>query len=507
MEESEAGYRQAIQIYDELAKEDPESETQESDYWEMKRGLAVVLIGQSKISDAEKAFSEVVAGRQRQVHRFPKIPGFRLSLAGSLNDLGIFYARSGQLDVALEKFTASLEINKAIAAENPEILSYRRLLAYDYNNLAPLHESLGDSKEAVNCHRNAYRLRKELADESPQMQGYRAELAVSASGLGEQLYGQPGQEVEARRLMGEAIGLLSQLTTESPEVPIHRHKLAIAKRSLAMALVDTEPDEATRITLDSIEILAGLATENAGDPKYTRHGAFSHQVLGSLQLNEGDDDAAVQSYRKAESMLGSISRARPEDFEFRQNFAEGSLRLARALDAVELHVEAADQFRQSLESWRALLEEIPDNRSSQSQQASTRSAYARFLSLSPDLTQRDAALAKDLAKKAAEFDEEDPEFLATLALACYRLNETNDAMQAIEKAISLRTDSGRESEWLIKMLILQSQDEDASSAFEEANRLRDTSREDNDRLDAEFISRLRNEVADLPEDGDGANEL
>ncbi|MEM1068246.1 MAG: protein kinase [Planctomycetota bacterium] len=497
MDESEKGHREAIVVYDKLFAEHPEMEAYRDDYWEIKRGLAVVLISLGKIPDAEKAFTEVVEARRKQSEDFPRVPSYRRDLSGSLNDLGIFYARSGMLDQALEHFTASLEVNELLVEEYPEIVAYRRMLAFDYNNLAPLQSSLGNSDEATDCHRNAYRLRKELVTQSPDMEVFRFELAVSASGLGDSLKFQTGHEQEAVTLLRESTDLLEQLTSDSPEVPLFRHKLAIAKRALAQSIRHDQTEEAIQLTRDSIRLLDDLAKAIPDDPKYTRHGAFSRQSLGEIQLNARDDEDSISSYREAEIMMASICQDRPEAFEFRQNHADGVLRLARALDVAGQHEEAVKQMQHTLELWNQLLMEMPDNRESLVQKMRIQEAYARILCLCPDSEFRNSEEAVRMATEAVSFDESSSDYRATLALAQFYDGDIANALHSIDLAIDLRDESKsprEEADQLIRAMILHKQSSTSIDEItEELEKLAAESDEQVDRLSAEWLSRLREE--------------
>jgi tetratricopeptide (TPR) repeat protein len=97
--------------------------------------LGVVLRGQGKPEEAEKALSRGVEIKTKLVADFPTVPKYRQQLARSLNNLSVTLDELKQREAASAAITEAIKLEEKLVADFPGVPMYAIELAGTYSNM------------------------------------------------------------------------------------------------------------------------------------------------------------------------------------------------------------------------------------------------------------------------------------------------------------------------------------------------------------------------------------
>ncbi len=132
----------------------------------------------SEIDAAEQAYAGAVSLFDALATEFPHEPAYSLSLARSLNEIGLAYRTKGRTKEAEDAIRRSLDRAERAATEFPNRPEFRQVMAHNLHDLAILHHESERFLEAERDYRRAIGLREKLVAESPTDPDRRHELAA-----------------------------------------------------------------------------------------------------------------------------------------------------------------------------------------------------------------------------------------------------------------------------------------------------------------------------------------
>ena len=159
---AEQEYQEALQIYQELAVENPRSFLQY--VATTLNNLAVLHSNKNEIVIAEQEYQEALQIYQELAVENPR--SFLPDVAMTLNNLAVLHWNKNEMAIAEQEYQEALQIRRELAVENPR--SFLPDVATTLNNLAVLHSDKNEMAIAEQEYQEALQIRRELAVENPR---------------------------------------------------------------------------------------------------------------------------------------------------------------------------------------------------------------------------------------------------------------------------------------------------------------------------------------------------
>lgn len=277
----------------------------------------------------------------------------------------------------------------------------RREWGHALNNRGLLQARTGQSDKGIEDLHQAQAIQQELlqGNLSSQLRDeIQGDLACSLCNEAFVLTNQ-GHAAPAANLLESAIAMEKKQTKALEESPLRSARLAVSLHNLACLRVDSDIEQAERLTREALSIQQRLTHGDPGSVSYTSDYAVGCNNLAVLLLREGKNEAAAEAYQEAVSLGEKLVARAPEVVPYRCDLAISVNNFGRALLRLQRTAEAREQFHRACE----LLEGLRDQHGPQ----------LDFLS----------------ALSGANFN---------LGVALHALGETSAAQTAMEHAIALQ---------------------------------------------------------------------
>ena len=282
--ESEKMHKEAIQIYERLAKEN--QKVYESDLATSYNNLALLYSNTQRFKESEEMYNAAIQIRERLVKENPK--AYESDLASSYNNLALLYSNTQKFKESEEMYNAAIQIYERLAKENPKV--YEKDLAMSYNNLANIYRDTQRFKESEEMHKAAIQIRERLAKENPKV--YEKDLAMSYNNLA-LLYSGTQRFKESEEMYNAAIQIYERLAKENPKV--YEKDLARSYSNLALLYNGTQRlKESEEMHKAAIQIYERLYNNNPQE--YQKVLAFSYYCLGTLMTENNKQDDAIGAF-------------------------------------------------------------------------------------------------------------------------------------------------------------------------------------------------------------------
>jgi tetratricopeptide (TPR) repeat protein len=399
----------------------------------------------------------------------PDDPASRRELAGACSLLGQVLKRTHRKAVAEPVIRRAIRLLAPRPTDSPAGPRDRYLLAELYLSLAQVVPR-DSAEEAI---RTAAQLADQLVADSPSEVQYRGLQVTARMRLGSAQV--PGQRHEAEAILREALALLERL----PAGPDRQLSATIRLHLAAVLEATGRPAEAEADCRKAVELLQQVVQDQAFNGALALGELFgAYEQLARLVAKAGRTEEATAIRRRALDALGRFvdglpreeayeniamgtfsqftSRLRwPGEAQEREPVCRETLALAERL-ATKLPgrpgpqallaywhaslgliltargrpAEAADEYRQARDGYRAVLELAPNR-------APSLNNLAWLLATCPDPQFRDPGQALDLARKATELAPQYGYLWNTRGVAHYRVGDWEAACAALEKSVAL----------------------------------------------------------------------
>jgi tetratricopeptide (TPR) repeat protein len=345
-------------------------------------------------------------------------------------------------------------------------------------------------------------LLEELAQQFPDKPTYTAKLANAQNLLAFAGVANRQQKLE------RSVQLMEGLVERYPEEPEYRYELALRLSNLTMDVTGAgNLKEGEKLCRRAIEILDKLTKSPSPKPDYYRVLAAAAENLGDNLRQAGNWSEAVENYRKAidaHRPLTPDPSGLPEYQHYLTPFlwhnlgnsyrglgvSLGELKSVEEAEsafaqAVRIHDRLVEDFPTAEQYWTALFRDHRDSgamywargRSGKADRAfgqalkSAERMVAAFRGLGlphelpqffvtcPDPKWWRANLARELASEATKRDPEWVHHWIALGIAQYRLGDYRSAINALEKAMSLRHEGHGDDHLFLAMAHWQHRDE------------------------------------------------
>jgi tetratricopeptide (TPR) repeat protein len=241
--EAEKSYIEALSIYRELTKNNPDA---------YRPDLAMTLnnFGSWQLDnnrpEAEESYTEALKIRRELAKENPG--AYRPHVAGALNNLGNWQSANNRPE-AEESYTEALSIYRELAQNNPD--AYRPDVAMTLNNLGNW-QSDNNRAEAEESYTEALGIYRELAKKNSD--AYKPDVAMTLNNLG--IWQSDNKRPEAEESYTEALKIRRELTKNNPDA--YQPDLAMTLVNLALYYRDNAPHKNlplkyAREAMDTIE--------------------------------------------------------------------------------------------------------------------------------------------------------------------------------------------------------------------------------------------------------------
>jgi tetratricopeptide (TPR) repeat protein/predicted Ser/Thr protein kinase len=333
------------------------------------QGLGKVLKEQNRFGEAEAAYRQAQALRERLVRDHPDQPGYQRELADTHYFMGACMApQEGKTAAAEQAYEQALAAQRQLSEAHPDRPEYRRDLARTLNNLGILLRG-GGREKAERCFREAVALQNRLIEEEPSAPELRREAARTYTNLGvclEEAAANPstGESIpkearqfrqQAKEAFDAAWNILHDLSERYPIVPAYRSDLSGVYLNLGQLLVRMEQPGQAREAFHWAGTLREDVVKLAGPvPAYRRDLARAYRAQAYFDSSQDQPDQAADLYAKALAIQKELAAAYPAVPEYRNDLGNTLNGLARLryqkhdLAGAQQYLEEALQLHRDL---------------------------------------------------------------------------------------------------------------------------------------------------------------
>jgi tetratricopeptide (TPR) repeat protein len=398
---------QAVALFQELASAHPGLSAYQKKLADSYICLAQAYLYTDRQNDAvEPAYRQAIALREGLAHSQPNDPQGQKDLAQAYSSLahllGVTRRRS-DLDALYGK---AVPLQERLVREYPHVAEYRFDLAFSYNHWGNHYRDLSYTpkakevrRKAEDCYRKAIALRQGLVDEYPGIPDYRRDLAITCLNQAF-LHRRFGEWTKAETYYQQALPLLERLAREHPDVPGYRMALGRNYMSRASALTSMRRyAEAEESVQKAIGLQKQLVHGHAEMIEHICDLCLSYRNLGDLCVDTRRIAEAESAYQKVLELNAEIEKRFPGVSHYQRNSEDSYLN----------HI-----------AWK----------------------LATHRGAGPQV----GARAVEFAKRAAALKPQTSSYWNTLGAAHYRAGDSQAAVAALEKSMSL-SKGGDSSDW------------------------------------------------------------
>ena len=302
-EKAERTYLDALEIYQRLAKSNPERF--EPDVAGTQNNLGNFYSDLNLYEKAEKAYLDALEIRQRLAKSNPE--RFEPDVATTQNNLGIFYKDLNLYEKAEKAYLDALEIRQRLAKSNPE--RFEPDVADTQNNLGSFYSDLNQYEKAEKVYLDALEIYQRLAKSNPER--FEPDVAMTQNNLGN-FYSDLNQYEKAEKVYLDALEIRQRLAKSNPER--FEPFVATTQNNLGNFYSDlNQYEKAERAYLDALEIYQRLAKSNP--ERFEPFVATTQNNLGSFYSDLNQYEKAEIAYLDALEIRQRLAKSNPERFE------------------------------------------------------------------------------------------------------------------------------------------------------------------------------------------------
>jgi tetratricopeptide (TPR) repeat protein len=299
--------------------------------------------------------SEALPPTQRAVDLYEQLAQedperYGADLASALNDLGVRFYELGRTDEALPPTQRAVDLREQLAHARPD--RFDPDLARSLINLGIRYSELGRPEEGLRPTRRAVDLYEQLARTSPVH--YDADLARALINLGLR-YAELGRSAEALPPVQRAVEIRERLARSRPDR--YNPELARSLTELGIRLTELgRPAEALPATRHAVDLHERLV--DANPDRYEPDLSRTLTNLGTQLAMVGRSDEAVPHLRRAVEIRERFARTSPD----RYNASLAKSLTALAVRHLELGRpgEALPPAQRAVDLYQALVQTNPD---------------------------------------------------------------------------------------------------------------------------------------------------
>jgi serine/threonine protein kinase/tetratricopeptide (TPR) repeat protein len=357
--DSERALREAVGVFDRLARQNPANAEFIGGKASALINLGLALREHADVPGTLDAFRQC----ETTLAAFPG-PKLRdqdrMTRAKGLHNIGQIEEGQGRHNDALRSYEKALDVYDALRREAPQDAERRASLALCYRSISVARMALGDADEALKAGAKAQGLLEELVRQNPAVTNYQWSLSVVYDDLGiaRKKLNQPDEAMSAYR---KAEAILRKLLAADADSRGNRQSLAMVCRNIGnLHRLAGRLDDARKSYEESKNLLEQLVAGDPNTPGIRRELLHSLGVYGDIKLKLRQPEEAVQAFEQAVTHARWLRQRLPQDLSATEelSMALGNLAIGRrAAGRADLAVSATEE---RLALWPENPEEICD---------------------------------------------------------------------------------------------------------------------------------------------------
>ena len=446
-EAAEPELRRAVELYSRLAEDYPELVSYRLRQAQSQGNLGELAFKASRDADAEAAFRRTIDLFAALVRDHPDQPDLRERLCSTYSSLAMTLDRTKRSRKALEFRKPQLAIAQALADEFPQDIKYHERLANTLVDQGTTLHALDRDEEAEAVVLRAVELYESLVKRSPSNQVPRSLLANSLNNLAQYIRGRPERLDEAEAHLRRSLEYRRGLAAELPDNLNFRRLLGESLSRLGqLRKIRGHAADACKLSEEAIPLLKSALLKARWDLlcKRSLESAYNDLAAARIALGDAAGAAAV-----AESLAHDLADS-GQALAMAAGWMDSCVRVTQA-DLSATSEQRRERAHRYTERARELIEQAlkrgPDD-------AKTQYALAFILVTASEPSLRDPSRAVALARRATTASPQAGWYWSTLALACLRAGNLDEAARAVNRAISLPATSKAGFDWLILASVL-----------------------------------------------------
>jgi tetratricopeptide (TPR) repeat protein len=350
--DADAADRQAIELFQKLAAENPRVADYRRRLGVCQNNLALVLWRRGRTDEARQAFAEAIR-LQEDVQAAADDSGqCRVDLALAHSNWGKLQSETGDAEGAAASLARAVELQEQLLRAAPDDPERLRDLAVSLYNLGALNQERQPG-QAVAYYEKAAALQTRAMELRPDDPLYRSELALTCNNLGV-VQSQGGAVVQAAESYTRAVQLTGDLARQSPAQKSYRRTLALGFNNLGAAQRKLGRAAAAESSFrQALELQEALVKQDPGDVDLQSVLGVMYNDLGVV-LEELDRPAdAVKAYERAVAHQQQASTNAPKITKYRQFLSKHYFNYGRVLRQAGRPADAVRAALARRELWPA----------------------------------------------------------------------------------------------------------------------------------------------------------
>jgi serine/threonine-protein kinase len=317
------GFRRANALLEAISRDDPSAIKPRADAAYNHNQIALLLSDLGRYPEALASFQLALGIRETISRANPQDVEMQVSVANVHNNIGNLLESMGKTDEALASHRRALALRESLSRDAPDSLMIRHALAMSHLNLGNLMRGA----ERLHSYQKSVELCTALVRDAPGTDEYRLMLTTGHENVGD-AQREIGDLAEARRALGEALGLLEPMVQAYPTKVQYRESLArIFFRFARVRSEAGELTEAIAMYRKAAEHYRGLGDDDPENSGATLDAAGCYSRIGGICLKLGLRDDAERAYVQARDLYQVLAAADPQDPKPRARLADVSTRL------------------------------------------------------------------------------------------------------------------------------------------------------------------------------------
>ena len=356
--DAQDGYRKLVELR-------PDSIDYQKGYGDASFQVGIALRDQGYLSDALTAFGASRAVREDLLRAVAPAgaavdAAARRDLSAVSLQVAVVLKRQGEIEKALEQFSAALALRRGLAAGHPDDPSLRLDVTEALVEYADAIGFKGEGAEQLRILRDVVAIRRELYQARQFDTKYKRFLAWSLISLGEALL-EAGQAPSALDALQEACGLMHDVRIADPKSLRTQKDMTWAEGHRSDALVALERlEEALAGYQRALELAEDTLKGDGASLTSRRNVAYWLRRQGKAERLSGRIEPARAGLDRALSFLRMDVSADPSNRMLRAELGQTYLERGRLEQRANRAELAAVFFGQARQTYAALSAEAPD---------------------------------------------------------------------------------------------------------------------------------------------------
>jgi tetratricopeptide (TPR) repeat protein len=283
--QADAAYKEAIAIREKLVKEHPEVADYRARLGRDKSALGLLCRDWGRADEADKLINEAAELCRGLIDKYPNVPEYQRDLATACENMATIYADKAGVAADVEKpYKLALSFRENQVRWHPEVTEYQSDAARSHFRLACYYWKVGRWKDAVASFSAARKYYERLKDEHGEVPDYRDTLGSTLNNLA-LIHSLLNQHDEVPALMKGAIDIRRKLTEEYPDNFLYRANLGSSQRNFGDWLVGrNRVEESEGPYRAASETYAALVERFPEDLEYAAHLGALYNRMGLVAL-------------------------------------------------------------------------------------------------------------------------------------------------------------------------------------------------------------------------------